>query len=95
VLFVVMGLVPLVIGLRADPRELFLGTVNVAGIAFARLEGARRSFQSFRFRGGPPEGEVVPTAQDWLTSIVLVIVSAGGGIYLANLLFASFGGSAA
>jgi hypothetical protein len=91
VLFVVMGLVPLVIGLRADARELFLGSVNVAGVAFARPEGAQRSFASFR-RSAAPEGAVVPTAQDWLTSGVLFLLSAGGGVYLANLLFSSFGG---
>jgi hypothetical protein len=90
VLFVVMGLVPLVAGLRADPRELFLGAINAGGVAFARPAGARRSFASFRFRGAPPEGDVVPTAQDWLTSIVLFLLSAGAGVWLANLLFASF-----
>jgi hypothetical protein len=39
-----------------------------------------------------PEGDLVPTALDWLVSIVLFLVSAGAGVWLGNLLFASFGG---
>lgn len=93
VMFVVMGLVPLVLGLRAAPRELFLGVTNALDVPFVRTGAERRSFVPMRFRSpAPAESDVVPTAQDWLTSIVLVAVSAGGGIYLGNLLFASFGG---
>lgn len=90
VLFVVMGLVPLVIGLKAAPRELLLGVTNAMDVAFARPDGVRRSFVPTRFRGSLPEGELEPTAMDWLASILLLLVSAGGGVYLANLLFASF-----
>jgi hypothetical protein len=94
VLFVVMGLVPLVLGLRSAPRELFLGVTNAMGVPFVGSGTTRRPF------AGPirmlvslePEGDLVPTALDWLVSIVLFLVSAGAGVWLGNLLFASFGG---
>jgi hypothetical protein len=92
VLFVAMGLVPLVIGLRAAPRELFLGTTNASDVAFSRTDEVRRAFVPVRFRGSLPEGELEPTALDWLASILLFAVSAGAGVWLGDLLFASFGG---
>jgi hypothetical protein len=96
VLFVVMGLVPLVLGLRAAPRELFLGVVNALGVPFAGSGNGRPFAGPVRMRVSlEPEGELVPTAQDWLVSIVLFAVSAGAGVWLGNLLFASFGGAAA
>ena len=99
VLFVVMGLVPLVLGLRAAPRELFLGVVNALGVPFAGNGNGntRRPFAGpIRMRVSlEPEGELVPIALDWLVSIVLFVVSAGAGVWLGNLLFASFGGAAA
>jgi hypothetical protein len=95
VVFVVMGLVPLVVGLRADARELFLGATDARDVAFVRAPDARRSFSSFRFRGSTLDGELVPSPANWLTSILLFLVSAGAGVWLGNLLFASFGGAPA
>jgi hypothetical protein len=89
-----MGLVPLVLGLRSAPRELFLGVTNAMGVPFVGSGTTRRPFAGpIRMRVSlEPEGDLVPTALDWLVSIVLFLVSAGAGVWLGNLLFASFGG---
>jgi hypothetical protein len=91
VLFVVMGLVPLVLALRASPRALFLGTTNSRDVAFARAgESVQRRFVPMRLSTASLEGELEPTAGNWLVSILLFLISAGAGFWLGNLLFSSF-----
>jgi hypothetical protein len=88
VLFVVMGAVPLVLELRLNPRELFLGATNALDEAFVKPENARRSIFSVGL--ARPGGEVVPTGLDWVTSLGIAAASIGAGIWLGQLLFTSF-----
>jgi hypothetical protein len=48
VMFILMGGVPLVIELRADPQGFFLGSTNADGTAFVTRETGRRSLYGFR-----------------------------------------------
>ena len=95
VLFVVMGLVPLVAraaggSARALPRR----RPTPRAWRSSAPSDARRSFAPIPVPGlARPRATLVPTAQDWLASIVLFLVSAGAGVWLGNLLFASFGSS--
>ncbi len=47
VMFIVMGGVPLVIELRADPRGIFLGATNADGTKFISRDTGHRSLYSF------------------------------------------------
>ncbi len=94
VLFVIMGGAPLVLEFRASARNLFLGTVNAAGVKFVETAGGRTSYlQLGRWNSGSTgsEDRVAPTAGDWTLALGLAIVAIGLGIYLANQLYASFG----
>jgi hypothetical protein len=93
VLFVGMGLFPLVLEVRASIRNLLLGTTNVSGATFVQSGSGRTSFlQVGRWnRSSESEEPVAPTAGDWTLSLGLAIVAIGLGIYLANQLYASFG----
>jgi hypothetical protein len=87
-LFLVMALAPLVLELRASPQRTILGTVDANGARFQEGDRARRSMMS---TGEPnPEGAVRPTSLHWATSLVLAIVPAWAGYFLARLWF--FGG---
>jgi hypothetical protein len=94
VVFVAMGAVPLVLEFRASPRNLFLGTTNVAGVKFEETGRERTSYlQLGRWNTGAVESDdrVPPTAGDWTLSLGIAIVAIGLGIYFANQVYASFG----
>lgn len=92
VLFVVMGLVPLVIEVRASVRALFLGTNNVAGVKFETSGRGRASYlQLGRWdRSAESDETIAPTAGDWTLALGIAIVAIGLGIYFANEIYASF-----
>ena len=48
VMFILMGGVPLVIELRADPQGFFLGTTNADGTPFVTRDTGRKSLYGFR-----------------------------------------------
>jgi len=105
-MFVVMGGVPLVLELRADPQGTFLGTTNADGARFASRDTGHRSLYSFARAGernqpypglqAAPEEDstpaaIAPTARDWALSLGILIVFGGLGVYLALQIFAAAG----
>jgi hypothetical protein len=93
ILFLVMGAAPLVLEVRASVRALFLGTTNVAGVKFEQTERGRTSYlQANRWDRSESDETITPTAGDWTLALGIAIVAIGLGIYLANQLYASFGG---
>lgn len=95
VLFVAMGLVPLVLELRASVQALFLGTMNVAGVKFEQngSGSGRGSYLQFgRSDRSESDDTIAPTAGDWTLALGIAIVAIGLGIYFATQLYASFGG---
>jgi hypothetical protein len=93
VLFVIMGLVPLVWEFRASPQRLFLGATNAADISFVEAGSARYSPTQLTHWGSRETGETAPaTGGDWALSLGILIVSVGLGIYLASLLWTAAGG---
>jgi hypothetical protein len=93
-MFIVMGGVPLVLELRADPQGFFLGTTNADGAPFLTRETGRRSL--YRFTGAAErlpdqDAAVTATARDWALSLGILIVFAGLGVYLAAQIFATAG----
>lgn len=95
VLFVVMGLVPLVLEVRASVRALFLGTTNVAGVKFETSGSGRTSYlQLGRWdRSSESDESIAPTAGDWTLALGIAIVAIGLGIYFANQIYAAAGPS--
>jgi hypothetical protein len=87
VLFILMGLAPLIFELRAGPRRIILGKTNLRGVRFQDREGAPRTFYAF---GRDDPGETVaPTPGDWLLALVVWIGSAALGVWLGIQLFAA------
>lgn len=90
VVFVAMGLGPLVLEFRASVQRIFLGSTNAADVRFVEGERARRSFMQLGRWGVRDSDETVPpTAGDWALSLGILIAAGGLGIYLATLMFAS------
>lgn len=88
VLFVIMGLVPLVMAWRAGVQSLFLGSANSADLTFETGGPGRSSFlQLQRFGVTDSDQTVPPTIGDWTLSLGILVVAVGLGIYLATLLF--------
>jgi hypothetical protein len=93
IMFVIMGLVPLVLEFRASPQRLFLGTTNAADVNFVEAAKARPSLTQFTHWGSRETPSSVPaTAGDWALSLGILVASAGLGIYLATLLWRAAGG---
>ena len=93
ILFVVMGIVPLVIEVRASVPNLLLGTTNVAGVKFEQSGNGRTSaLQFIRWDRTESDETVTPTAGDWTLALGITIVAIGLGIYFANQLFTALGG---
>jgi len=105
VMFILMGGVPLVLELRADPQAFFLGTTNADGRKFISRDTGHRSLYSFTqsernqpypgLQAGPPSTDdpepIAPGVRDWALSIGILIVFAGLGVYLAMQIFAAAG----
>ena len=76
-LFVAMGLVPIVLELRANPVRTFIGSSTARGEVFVFADGARRSLMSMN---APTEGTRVPTFWDGLVGLGIPVVAAGLGV---------------
>ncbi|MEO6115672.1 MAG: hypothetical protein ABIP33_04750 [Pseudolysinimonas sp.] len=65
-MFIVMGAVPLVLELRADPQGFFLGTTNAEGTTFVTRETGHRTIYGFSEaeRNQPYPGMTVTLDQD-------------------------------
>jgi hypothetical protein len=86
-MFEVMGVIPLIIEFRGSWQRPFLGIRNLGGNRFYEGERARRSMLS---PGTPnPEGSLPATAGDWLLAVVITVVSAFLGYWVAGLWFAA------
>jgi hypothetical protein len=85
VLFILMGIAPLLFELRAGPRRIVIGKTNVRGVRFADKPGAPRTFYAF---GRDDPAEAVPaTPGDWLLGLVIWIGSIALGVWLGILAF--------
>ncbi len=87
VVFAAMALVPLVVFLRASPQRVFLGAYNLRGERF--YEGETPRFSMIDRRYEPGEAPVRADFGDWALSLVLWLLSAGAGYYVATLWFAA------
>ncbi|MES1170572.1 MAG: hypothetical protein ABUL47_07790, partial [Leifsonia sp.] len=93
ILFVAMGLFPLVLEIRTSVQSLFLGSTNIAGVPFQQTGRSRASYLQFgRWEQPDSDEQVIPTTGDWTLALGIAIVAIGLGIYFATQLFASFGG---
>jgi hypothetical protein len=91
VLFIVMGLVPLVFELRAGPRRVVVGKENLHGKRFTDRESAPRTFYAFG-RIDPAE-TVAATPADWGIALAVWIGSLALGIWLGVQAFAGAAGA--
>lgn len=92
IMFVLMGLTPLVVGLRAAPQRVLLGRVDAQGRPFWEAHPARAHLLSLR---RPPEpGENHPSIGDWMLSLGIAIVASAGGIALGVVWFTAVATSA-
>jgi hypothetical protein len=82
VLFVAMGLAPLVLELRASPQRVFIGQRAADGRQFYEGPNARRSLMSMRRPN--PDDAIPPTAGHWALALGVTIVAVGLG-YLAAM----------
>ncbi len=79
VLFIAMGLVPIVLEFRGSPQRVFLGQFNVNGVQFAEGMRARTSLLSPKQPN--PDDAVAPTGGSWALALFLCL----GGIVLGYL----------
>ena len=81
ILFVVMGLAPLVLELRAGPRRALLGRTNAFDVPFDDREGRPRTIYGYTRVDGTET--VAPTPGDWALSLGLTAASIAVGVSLA------------
>jgi hypothetical protein len=83
-MFVVMGAVPLVLELRANPQAFVLGRDNARSETFVTRETGRKSIY-----GTWPVSEERPTprAGDWAASLGILLVFGALGVYLGTLIY--------
>ena len=87
VLFIVMGLVPLLFELRAGPKRIILGKTNLNDVRFRDREGAPRTF--YAFSREDPATMVAATPVDWALALVIWAGSVALGVWLGIQVFAS------
>lgn len=87
VMFVVMGLAPLVLLLRAAPQRMLLGRVDAQGRPFWEAHPARAHLLSLRTPPAP--GENHPTVGDWMLALGTAIVPTLAGVALGIVWFGS------
>jgi hypothetical protein len=90
ILFLIMGLVPLVLELRASVQRVFLGSFNIFGQQFQEGPKAQPSFSS-RKMPNPPDA-IKPGIGDWAIDILGFLIPAVAGLYVATAWIASLGG---
>ena len=86
--FEAMGLAPLVLGLRANAREVVIGSVSIEGTPFTTPESGRTWLPR---RRRDRDEAVEPTARDWLLAIVTTLIGGGLGVLLGVAVFRSVG----
>lgn len=84
IMFVVMGLVPLVIELRASAQRACVGSRDAAGTPFTEGERARPSLLSRRTASAGDTATIAPRARDWALSLAIVAVATVAGVATAN-----------
>lgn len=84
-MFVAMGAVPLVLGLRAAPRELFLGTTRADGTPFVAADTGRSRILARLPRTTDGEAEpVLPSGGDWVRGIGIPLLAIAAGLWAAG-----------
>jgi hypothetical protein len=83
VMFVIMGLAPLLLALRAGWRSTLLGTTNLRGETFDR-SGERSGMWLPQARA---DDRVSPTAGDWAAAVLIAVLGIGLGYYAAQLVW--------
>ena len=93
IMFVIMGLVPLVLEFRASAQRVFLGSTNASDVKFEEGGSARYSPTQFTHWGARETSDVaVAGPGDWALSLGILVASVALGIYLAMLLWQAAGG---
>jgi hypothetical protein len=87
IVFIVMGLAPLVLVLRVGPARLLVGTTNVRGRPFRDGRGPTPIFLSGR-RANDDDARPA-TAGGWALALGVSVPAIAIGYWLAELLFAS------
>jgi hypothetical protein len=82
IMFVAMGLVPLVIELRGSVQRVFLGQFAPNGAQYYEGERARRSLMSPKAPN--PDTAILPSAGSWILSLGITAVASYAG-YLTAL----------
>lgn len=89
-LFVAMGLAPLVLLLQAAPQRMLLGRVDAQGRPFWEAHPARAHVLSLRRPAEP--GENHPSAGDWMLALGTAIVASVAGVALGVAWFGAVAG---
>lgn len=84
IMFWVMGFAPLVLLLRAQWRSTILGSSSVRGEPFDRHTEKTVVWMP---NSRATQGGIQPTAADWAGALLVPLVGAGLGVYLAQLLW--------
>lgn len=87
ILFIAMGLAPLVVALPAAPQRMLLGRVDAQGRAFSEARPARSAVLPLRPPAEP--GVNPPSIGDWALSIGVALSGLVLGIWLGVVWFAS------
>lgn len=82
ILFLIMGLVPLVLELRASVQRVFLGSFNIFGQQFKEGAKAQPSFSS-RKMPNPPDA-IRAGIGDWAVAVLGFLVPVAAGLSLAT-----------
>jgi hypothetical protein len=91
ILFLLIGLVPLALELKASVQRVFLGSFNIFGQQFRESPKAQPSFSS-RKMPNPPDA-IKPGIGDWAIDILGFIVPAIAGLYVATIWVAAVTGA--
>ncbi|SFS07126.1 hypothetical protein SAMN04487846_2194 [Microbacterium sp. cf046] len=91
IVFIIMGIVPLVIVLRVGAARLLIGTTNVRDRPFRDGRGPTPIFQ---LGGRSQDGDAAPaTAGDWALALGVSVPSILVGLWLAQTMFHSVAGA--
>lgn len=88
VLFVLMGLAPLVLVLRVAPQRMLVGRVDAQGRPFWEAHPERAQLFSLRRPTESTEpGENHASAGDWMLALGIALAASAGGIWLGVVWF--------
>lgn len=87
IMFELMGLVPLVLELRASAQSALIGSTNAAGVPFTASAKARFSF--FGRSTTNQKGTIAANVGNWASSLGILAVAVALGVWLARLWYAS------